>query len=77
MLFVVKSHVGWVQTQQVPHLVRHRCAHPLVSPVTEPDLQQAFLGAQRQTQPDDFRLLKLLAYHNNQNIIETLTDERK
>ena len=77
MLFVVQSHVGWVQTQQVPHLVRHRCAHPLVSPVTEPDLQQAFLGAERQTQPNNFRLLKLLAYKKQSEFKGTLTDERK
>ena len=60
----------------MPHLVRYSSTHAFVSAVTEPDLEQAFLGAERQTQPDYLRLFKLLAY-DSQSIKseELLTDK--
>ena len=62
MLLIVESHVGGVQGEEVPDLVRHVGPHALVAAILEPYLKESLLGPQRQTRSDHVRLLKLFAY---------------
>ena len=46
VLFVVEGHVGWVETEEVPHLVGNGSAHAFVAAIAEPNLDQSFFGPQ-------------------------------
>ena len=62
VLFVVEGHVGGIQSEEVPNLIRHIGSHTLVPAILEPHLKQPFLCPQRQTCSDDGWLLELLAW---------------
>jgi hypothetical protein len=61
MLLVVESNISGVQFENLSQLVRDVSPHHLIPAVLDPDLKQSLFGPQRQTQSNDFWLLKLFA----------------
>ena len=62
MLLVVESHVGGVEGEEVPNLVRHVGPHALVPTILEPHLEESLLCPQRKARSYHVRLLELFAY---------------